>query len=336
MILAGDVGGTKCNLAFYSFNEGIPEVCLEKSYPSGDYPGLEAVCAAFLEDSSRLLENSEPRVKAACFGIAGPVVDQHVSTTNLPWDISAPSLSRTLEIKRVSLINDLEATGYGVLNLDEANFLTLNQGKPDPGGQAALIAAGTGLGEGFFAPCKGELVPFPSEGGHSSFSPCSRLEIALLEYLMDKYGHVSSERVLSGPGLLNIYSFLRDTKSAREPHSLAEDLEEADDPSALISSRALKGSPEIAVQALETFTAIYGSAAANLALKVKATGGVFVGGGIAPKIVPFMEKGTFMESFLSKGRMRRLLEEMPVRIVLDPKAALLGAACYGARTCEKK
>jgi len=335
MILAGDVGGTKCNLAFYSFTNGIPEVCFEKSYPSEDFSGLEAVSAAFLSDSRDLFSSTGPSIEAACFGIAGPVVNQKVSTTNLPWEISASSLSEALEIGRVFLLNDLEATGYGVLSLGDEQFLTLNPGKTDPGGQAALIAAGTGLGEGFFVSFSGRTLPFPSEGGHSSFSPCSSLEVSLLEYLEKKYGHVSSERVLSGPGLLNIYNFLRDTKRAEEPPVFADDLAKAVDPSAYISSRAMENSPEIAVKALDIFTAVYGSAAANLALKVKATAGVYVGGGIAPKIIPFMKKGLFMESFLAKGRMRGLLEDMPVKVVLEPKAALLGAACYGTRACKE-
>ncbi len=330
MILAGDVGGTKCNLAVYSFSGKAPEPCFEKSYPSEDFSGLAAVGTAFLEEFSDVFPPENNKIEAACFGIAGPVVNQEVDTTNLPWTISADEIQKSLGISRVLLINDLEATGHGVLNLDESEFLTLNQGNPDPSGQAALIAAGTGLGEGFFARWEGKLHPLPSEGGHSSFSPCSLLEIELLEYLLDRYDHVSTERVLSGPGLHSIYCFLRDSGRGKEPSVLAGELARAEDPSALISARALEGSHPIAVMALETFVTIYGSAAANLALKIKSTSGVYVGGGIAPKILPFMENGLFMKAFLAKGRMRKLLESMPVRVALNPKAALLGSACCGA------
>lgn len=331
MILAGDVGGTKCNLAIYSFSGEKPESRFENSYPSEDFTGLEGVISSFLAESAEVFPHRNRDIRAACIGIAGPIVNQKVDTTNLPWVIKADGLRDVLGINKVLLINDLEATGYGVLNLDESQFLNLNPGNPDSSGNAALIAAGTGLGEAIFARRDGQLYPLPSEGGHSSFSPCSRLEIDLLEYLLDRYDHVSTERILSGPGLHNIYQFLRDTGIELEPDELADSLEGAEDPSAQISSKALKGGPPIAVRALEIFTLIYGSEAANLALKAMSTAGVFVGGGIAPKILPFLKKDLFMRAFLAKGRMRKLLKSMPVKVALDPKAALLGAACCGYR-----
>ena len=330
MILAGDVGGTKCNLAVYSFSDQTPEAGFAKSYPSADFAGLEAVAAAFLGE----LGAARPKIRAACFGIAGPVVDERVDTTNLPWSIAAADLRRVLQTENVFLINDLEATGYGVLNLPPAKFVILNQGRSDPGGQAALIAAGTGLGESVFGRCNGRLYPLASEGGHSSFAPCGRLEIELLAYLLEQYGHVSTERVLSGPGLYNIYRFLRDTGREEEPAGLAGKLAGAEDPSALVSALALEGGPPITIQALETFVRIYGSEAANLALKAKASAGVFIGGGIAPKILPFLKREIFMQAFLAKGRMERLLRSIPVKVALDPKAALLGAACYGQSMAE--
>ena len=331
MILAGDVGGTKCNLALYSFSSKNPEPCFENSYPSEDFSGLEGIISSFLEDFAEVFPHENRAIKAACIGIAGPVVNQRVNTTNLPWIITADGVREALAINEVLLINDLEATGYGVLNLDESKFVSLNQGVRDDSGQAALIAAGTGLGEAIFARRDNQLYPLASEGGHSSFSPCNRLEIDLLEYLLDRYDHVSTERVLSGPGLYNIYQFLRDTGIETEPADLADSLEHAEDPSAHISAKALEGAPPIAVRTLEIFTSIYGSEAANLALKATSTAGVYVGGGIAPKILPFLRKDLFMRAFLAKGRMRRLLESMPVRVALDPKAALLGAACCGNR-----
>ena len=329
MILAGDVGGTKCNLAVYSFSGAKPEPCFENSYPSEDFSGLEGVISSFLDEIKKVSPHKNKEISAACIGIAGPIVNQRVDTTNLPWVITADGLRDVLGISQVLLINDLEATGYGILNLDESNFVDLNRGKADNSGQAALIAAGTGLGETIFARRDGQLYPLPSEGGHSSFSPCSRMEIDLLEYLLDRHDHVSTERVLSGPGLHTIYQFLKNTGIETEPPGLDESLELADDPSAFISGKALEGGIPIAVRALEMFVSIYGSEAGNLALKATSTAGVYVGGGIAPKILPFLKKDLFMSAFLAKGRMRKLLESMPVRVALDPKAALLGAACCG-------
>lgn len=336
MILAGDVGGTKCNLAVYSFSGNKPESCFENSYPSEDFPGLEGVISSFVEEFEKVFPHKSRAIRAACIGIAGPVVSQKVDTTNLPWVISAEGLREVLGIRHVLLINDLEATGYGVLNLDDSEFLTLNQGQPDNSGQAALIAAGTGLGETIFVRRDGQLYPLPSEGGHSSFSPCSRLEMDLLEYLLDRYDHVSTERVLSGPGLYNIYRFLRDTGIEKEPSGLGESLAGAGDPSAFISGKALEGEFPIAVRALELFVSVYGSEAANLALKANSTSGVYIGGGIAPKILPFLVKELFIKAFLAKGRMRGFLESMPVRVALNPKAALLGAACCGERLLQAK
>ena len=331
MILAGDIGGTKCNLALFSFSGESPEICFEKSYACAGFSGLEEIIVAFLEAFSKISRDNCGDINAACFGIAGPIVNQKVDTTNLPWVITAEGLCEVLGIRKVLLINDLVATGYGVLNLREAQFVTLNPGSPDPAGQAALIAAGTGLGEAIFARFDQELIPLPSEGGHSSFSPCSGIEIELLEYMLDRFDHVSFERILSGPGLHNIYSFLRDTGTEKEPSEIADSLASATDPSAFISGKALEGKLPIAVRAMEIFVSVYGSEAANLALKAKSTGGVYVGGGIAPKILPFLEKDIFMKAFLAKGRMRALLESMPVRVALEPKAALLGAACCGEK-----
>jgi glucokinase len=323
MVLAGDIGGTNTRLAFF---EGTPDhltpVALEV-FPNRGEKGLEDIAARFLAKHN-------VKAGAACFGIAGAIRDGYVETTNLPWTVSARKIASDLSIEHVQLINDLEANAHGIALLAESDFVTLSAGSPLPGGNRALISAGTGLGEaGLLAEANGSYRPFPSEGGHSDFAPRSDLEIDLLRHLMGRFGHVSYERVLSGPGLHNIYQFLRDTGKGDEPAWLKDEMVHGD-PSAAIAKSALASTSAIAVQALDMFVSIYGAEAGNLALKVVATGGTFIGGGIAPKILPKLNGPTFLKAFHDKGRASGLLKDIPVRVITNDKTALFGAGRVAA------
>lgn len=319
MILAGDIGGTKTNVALFEIEEtGKP--LAQRSFPSGKYDSLDAIVAEFVAEH-------QPQLTHACFGIAGPVKDGQVKTPNLKWVVDGRRLAETLKVDRVGLINDLEATAHGIQGLGDAQLHALNEGKAESGAHRALIAAGTGLGmAGLFYDGK-DYRPLASEGGHMDFAPRSPLEHDLLNYMKEKLGggHVSYERVLSGPGLFNIYSFLRDTKVAEEPDWLAEQIKSGDG-SAAVSIAGLAGKSELAVKALDHFTQIYGAMAGNLALLLKATGGLYIGGGIAPKLIEKLKDGTFMKAFTDKGRMSALVSNIPVRVILDDKTALYGAA----------
>ncbi len=322
MILAGDIGGTSTRLGYFNISRGKPNLVAQETYSSRDAKGLEEIVAKFKATHSG-------SVQFACFGIAGPVRNDRVETPNLPWIVDGPQLSLSMSLPVVWLINDLEANAYGAAALKKKDFEVLNAGKADMTGNAAIISAGTGLGEaGFYYDGK-RYRPFASEGGHVDFAPRNELEIEMLRHLIKKFGRVSYERVLSGPGLRNIYEFLRDTGRAPEPAWLAEELQKRD-PSAAITQAALDGKADLAVQALDLFVTIYGAEAGNLALKLKATRGVLIGGGIAPKILPKLKTATFMQAFMDKGRMKALLEPIPVRVILNDKTALLGAALYAA------
>jgi glucokinase len=263
-------------------------------------------------------------VDAACFGVAGPVVDGRCVATNLPWVLDEAGLASSIPARRVRLLNDLEATGYGVLALPPAALVTLHAGAPRPG-TMVLIAAGTGLGEALLIWDGARHRVVGSEGGHADFAPRTDLEVELLRFLRKEFGRVSYERVLSGPGLLNIYRFLRAQGRAAEPAWLRARIE-SEDPSAVVAEVGLAGSDPVCVQALDLFAAIYGAEAGNLALKALAVGGVFVAGGIAPKIRAKLEDGTFVTAFCDKGRFAALMASIPVRLSLEPRAALLGAA----------
>jgi glucokinase len=321
-VLAGDVGGTKTRVGIFEI-EGVEWRMLEeRSYPSRDYPGLGEIVADFVGSDGK-------DCRAACFGIAGPVTGRRMRTTNLPWVVDADELEDRSGIPTVALLNDLEATGWGVAALDESQTVVLNPGRPDAVGNGAVIAAGTGLGEGGIYWNGSEARPFACEGGHASFSPTDEPCDRLLQFLRRQHGHVSWERVLSGPGLADLFRFMVSEMGEVEPGWFRE-ADSAGDPVPAISEMALEGRCAISVCTFELFARIYGEEAGNLALKVMATGGVWVGGGIAPKIRGVLEGGAFMEGFLAKGRMRPLLETMPVRIVLDDRAALLGAARFAA------
>src|SRR5581483_11348338 len=267
---------------------------------------------------------------AACFGIAGPVVDGRVKTTNLPWIVDTAELRRALKIDAVYLLNDLEASAYGIFTLEDDELDTLNEGAPRHGGNQALIAAGTGLGEAMLYDDGRRLHPIASEGGHADFAPRDELEIELLRHLRGRFGHVSYERVLSGPGLVNIYRFLKEGRGMEEPPWLAERFAAGDDPGAVVSQAALAREAEICVKALDLFVSIYGAEAGNLALRAKAVRGFYVGGGIAPKILAKLKDGAFLRAFIDKGRYADLLKAMPVQVILNQKTALRGAGYCAA------
>jgi glucokinase len=318
MILAGDIGGTKTNVALFE-NAQTGKPLAQRSFPSGKYDSLESIVAEFVAEH-------QPEVTHACFGIAGPVKDGQVKTPNLKWTVDGRTLAQALKLEHVNLINDLEATAYGIEGLGEAQLHTLNEGKEEHGGHRALIAAGTGLGmAGLFYDGK-HYRPIASEGGHIDYAPRTAIELELLNYMRDQIGgRVSYERVLSGPGLFNIYSFLRDHKYGEEPVWLAEQIKSGDG-SAAVSDAGLSRKSELAVKALDLFADIYGAMAGNLALILKATGGLYIGGGIAPKLIEKLKDGTLMRAFMDKGRMSALVSNIPVRVILDDKTALYGAA----------
>jgi glucokinase len=269
-------------------------------------------------------------IEYACFGVAGPVRRGRVETPNLPWVVDQETIARELRIESAWLINDLLANTYGIRALEDKDFVVLNAGSSNPIGNAAVISAGTGLGEAGSYWDGSRYHPFACEGGHSDFAPRSELEIDLLKYLIEKFGHASWERVVSGPGLHNIFDFLRDTGRGEAPAWLTDEMREKD-PSAVISQAALEGKSELCVHALDMFISCFGAEAGNLALKFLATGGVFVGGGIAPKIIQKLSEKTFVDAFTDKGRFKHVLEAIPVRVILNDKTALLGAARCAAR-----
>jgi glucokinase len=317
MILAGDIGGTNSRLAFFTVANGRLKPEIEHVYPSRDYSGLELVVRKFVSEYKL-------SVGHACFGIAGPVSHGRSHMPNLKWTVESSVLARELGIAQVALINDLEANAYGVGALEEKDFAIINAGAPESEGNAAVISAGTGLGEaGLFWDGRTHR-PFACEGGHSNFGPADELQIELLRYLQAEFGHVSWERVLSGPGIFNIYKFLRDTGRGEEPAWLTEELKQGD-PSSHVSAHGLDGKSELCVKTIELFVSIYGSEAGNLALKFLATGGIYVGGGIAPRIISKLTKAGFMGPFADKGRFRAMLEAISVKVILNDKTALLGA-----------
>lgn len=323
MILAGDVGGTKCNLALFDERSLAMMEGAAQRFPSGGYARFEDVVAEFVRS---VAQPAGKKVTAAGFGVAGPVVDGVCVATNLPWQVDSRSLAVLLGLPRVALVNDLEANAYGIAALGPADFEVLNSGVPDAHGMQAVIAAGTGLGEaGLFWDGQSHR-PFSSEGGHADLAPGNELQDMLVVYLRKRFGgHVSWERVLSGPGLRNVFEFLRDTGRGSVEPWLQEGMQKGD-PSAAISRAGLEGTSPICVQALDLFVSLFGSEAGNLTLRLMASGGLFVGGGIAPKILPKMRSPIFMEAFLSKGRLRQVLERVPVRVILNDNTALFGAA----------
>ena len=323
MILAGDIGGTNARLAYFQPQNGHLRLISERVFPSREYSELGEIVSKFFEDSAT-------RPDVACFGIAGPVRNGRVETSNLPWIIEQSRLAKQIQLPATLLINDLEANAWGIGALGPHDLVPLNRVPPSVGNQA-VIAPGTGLGEAglFWNGSKHE--DFACEGGHTDFAPQGELQIRLLRFLESRCGHVSYERILSGPGLVNVYEFLREKGCADEPAGFAGLAEE--DPAAAISRAALDGSNRLAEQAMDLWISVYGAEAGNLALKVMATGGIFLGGGISPKILPKLTGPLFMRAFLDKGRLRPLLQSIVVQIITNDKAGLLGAArCAAAKS----
>ena len=330
MILAGDVGGTNTRLALFARDgSGHLKALSERSYPSREHDSLESVVALFLKEEASRPDGPAGPIEAASFGVAGPVRRGRSETTNLPWVIDAQRVATLVGIRSAGLLNDLEANAWGLDELGPSDLLLLGAGAPGAGGNSAIISAGTGLGEaGLFWDGR-RHIPFASEGGHADFAPRNDIEDELLRYLRARFGRVSWERIVSGPGIASLYAFLRDTGRGKEPAWMAGEMAQGD-PAAAITAAAQDGRCPMASLALDLFVSLYGAEAGNLALKVMATGGLYVGGGIAPRIRERLQSGAFMEAFVSKGRMRTLMETMPVRVVLNSGTALLGAARYAA------
>jgi glucokinase len=317
MILAGDIGGTNARLAYFQTQNGNLRLIAEHIFPSREYNGLGEIVSKFLKES-----NARPEV--ACFGIAGPVHNGRVETSNLPWIIEQSRLAQQIQLPATLLINDLEANAWGIGALSPEDLTPLNQVSLAVGNQA-VIAPGTGLGEAGLFWNGSQHEVFACEGGHADFAPQGDLQIDLLRFLADRYGHVSYERILSGPGLVNVFEFL--CKRGRGTLPAGFDSQAADgNAAAAISNAALNGTNPVAVAALDLWISVYGAEAGNLALKTMATGGIFLSGGISPKILPKLLGPTFMNAFLQKGRLRPLLEGIPVQVITNEKAGLLGAA----------
>lgn len=339
MILAGDVGGTKVHLALYDFGAGRLKLVRDAKFPAPEFASLDAVVEKFLTGTTAgtaaddLAERAQ--IAAACFGCPGPVRNGRLKLTNLPWVLDQHDLALSLGIQHIFLINDLEANGYGIPELAPSSILTLHPGDPAEVGHRGLIAAGTGLGEALLIWDGRTHRPIPSEGGHCDFAARNDREIALLQYLRKRLnGRVSWERVVSGLGIQNIYAYLRDVEKLEEPAWLVDRMK-TEDPNAVIGQCADDESSILCAQTMEIFASAYGAETGNIALKVLAAGGMYLGGGIAPKALKILQAGGFLEAYLDKGRLTPVLEAIPVRIILDDTCALLGAAAYAeARAAE--
>jgi glucokinase len=324
MLLAGDVGGTKTRLAAIATDHGPRDPVVAATYTSADFTSLDAVIRQFITDTGLQFEH-------ACVGAAGPVMDNKVTTTNLPWLLDGEELAHNLGFTAFRLINDLEAVANGILELLPEDVHTLNPGDPDPTGAIGVIAPGTGLGEAYLCWDGTAYRPHPSEGGHTDFGPIGELQIGLLRYLTERYGHISYERVCSGLAIPSIYAYLRDTNYAPEHPDLAREVAAARDATPVISRWALDVAEpsELCLATLRTFVAILCAEAGNLALKVLATGGIYLGGGIPPRLLPLLEEEAFLRAFQDKGRLRDLLSRIPIHVITYPDVALLGAAHVG-------
>lgn len=319
MILAGDVGGTKTRLVLYEEVGGKLVGLEEETFPSKNYGSLEEVVRVYLG-------KRKAAITSACIGVPGPVMNGEVRTSNLPWVITESGLSKTMGTGHVTLVNDLVATAGSLVHLPRENLLVIHEGKPrESASVLGVLAPGTGLGQAFVAPENGRQRIFASEGGHADFAPQNDVEIGLLRYLRTKYARVSYERVLSGPGLVNIYNFLKEEGIATEPPELAQQMQE-ENPDVVISTAGQAGTFKICVQALDIFASVLGAQAGNLVLNMMATGGMYFGGGIPPKIAAKLTDGTTTKAYLSKGRLSGLLQNTPLYIIRDDRAALLGAA----------
>lgn len=321
MILAGDVGGTKTSLALY--RRGARGLLRNRmaTYRSREHADLDSILRDFLGE--------EATVERACIGVAGPVEDGRCRLTNLDWEVDEASLRRTLGVREAYLVNDLQATASSLPFLRKSDRTVIQEGEADPRGNMAVLSAGTGLGEGFLVGCGAGYIPLASEGGHVDFAPRDDREMRLHAFLRGKHGRVSVERVLSGPGLHDLYRFLREVERIAEEPGIAAEVD-GREPQRAIVTHGLAGGPGACAETVRIFCSLYGAEAGNLALQYLATGGVYLGGGIAPAILPALRRGEFLSAFLDKGRMGNLLSRVPVIVILDHTAPLLGAASFAA------
>ena len=326
MLLAGDIGGTKTILALIKTEKGVRHPLIETRFSSDDYDSLEAIIKQFLTDTA-------VPVDAASFGVAGPVVNNRAHITNLPWVIDAAVIAQTFAIPNVFLLNDLEAIANAVTHLEPDDLTTLNPGQPENEGAIAVIAPGTGLGEAFLTWTGTRYQAHPSEGGHTAFGPGNAEQIELLRFLHGRYRHVSYERVCSGIGIPNLYDYMKWNGRHAEPDWLAQAIIAAEDPTPIIVTAAIQDNVPLCLAVLNLFVDILGDEAGNLALKTLATGGVYIGGGIPPRILPQLQQPRFLQAFRRKGRFADLMAAMPIHVIQHPQAALLGAAYYGMESC---
>jgi len=327
VILAGDIGGTKSILALFKADQGTIAPLFKKQYNSATFASASDMLQRFLDEAPKVF------IQQACLGFAGPIMNDKSRAVNLGWQVDRKELARICKVPELSLLNDLVALSCVLPFLDNSQVTVLKQGRKGPG-NIALLAAGTGLGEALLARDRDSFLPCPSEGGHRDFSPRNKEECELLQFLLERYEHVSTERVLSGFGILDLYQFLLQKTKTAPPAWLQGAIEEKD--ASLVSRCALQENDPLCTRALTMFTSLYGSEAGNLALQYLATGGVYLGGGIAVKIQPFLNSETFRRAFVDKGRMKSLLEEIPVYLILDQSAVLLGAARYAAGHLRQK
>lgn len=320
-MLAGDIGGTKTILGLYRAGSSPRKPLKQTRYTSQNYASLGGIISEFLSDCARPLYR-------ASFGVAGPVLNEHAHITNLPWVIEERELESQIKAP-VYLLNDLTATAYAIPHLESEDFAILNPGKRSSHQTLGVVAPGTGLGEAFLVWTGRRYHPLGSEGGHVDFAPSDSLQMELLEYLQEIYGHVSYERVCSGSGLPNIYAFLKDSGKYHEPAWLKTTISQAADPTPVIVNAAIDGKAKICKAVLDLFASILGNEAGNFALKILATGGMYLAGGIPPRILPWLQKSEFMKAFSQKGRFTEMLQAVPVQVILNSETALIGAACYG-------
>ncbi len=321
MILTGDVGGTKVNLALFDIKKGVPSLSVERSYVSRDYPDLVHLLEHFLKET-------QPKLTHACLGVAGPVHEGRCQVTHLPWEINAHDLKPLLGTDSVSLINDLAALAFAVPYLKPDEVETIQKGQGDPNGKIGVLAAGTGLGQAFLVPeGEGRYRVLETEGGQCDFPARNALETSLREFIGQVSGRTCTDDILSGPGLIRIFEFIKERDHATEPEWLAEEFEQ-EDPASVISRNGLSKKFMPCEQALEMFVSVYGAVAGNLALQIMALGGVYIGGGIAPNILPLLQSDLFLEAFCDKGKFRDFMERIPVKVVMNKGAPLLGAAYF--------
>jgi glucokinase len=327
LILSGDIGGTNTRLALINADQGRIELLRETIFSSNEFSGLLEIARLFIADH-------QISVDRACFGIAGPIHGRTCETTNLPWRVDADELQTALDISQVDLLNDLEAIAWGLPAMTSDQLYTLHSGTGDGIGNRLVIAAGTGLGQAGLFWDGADHHPFASEGGHADFAPGNEIEFQLLRYLQQRYDHVSWERIVSGQGLSNIYNFLLQHNDQQTPDWLAQQFQTGDK-SAAISRAAMDSQDAICQEALAMFIRLYAAEAGNHALKMMAKGGVYLAGGIPPKIIEWLKRPQFMQTFLAKGRMSELMASMPVRVILDDRCGLYGPALYQAHLASK-